>query len=147
MGYNLCLSMIFRIGTDIVRIERLERLLEKASFVDKCFTKEEQDALAKLGSMRRLECAAGRFACKEAVMKAVGTGFSGLSLCDVEVFSEETGKPVCRLSKHALERIAAELGFPSIPTVDVQVSISHDGGLAVAMVLLVIEDVRTLDRA
>lgn len=130
--------MIFRVGTDIVKIERIERLLANPLFLSKCFTEAEQEELATLGNARKIERAAGRFACKEAVMKAVGTGFSGLSLRDVEVLSEESGRPVCRLSERAIARIAAELVLEEIPRIDVQISISHDAGVAVAMVLLLI---------
>lgn len=132
--------MIFRIGADIVKIERIERLLANTSFRDKCFTEAEQEELDALGNSRRTERAAGRFACKEAVMKAVGTGFSGLSLRDIEVRSEESGRPICSLSSLAKARIAGQLHLDHIPSVDVQVSISHDAGVAVAMVLLAIDD-------
>ena len=81
--------MITGIGCDIVEISRIKKAMENPSFVKKCFTEQEQKFLSK----RRPESAAAIFAAKEAYSKALGTGFTGFFMQDIEVFHDEAGKP------------------------------------------------------
>jgi holo-[acyl-carrier protein] synthase len=91
--------MILGIGNDIVEIARIKAALTRYSqrFLNRIFTSYEQDYCLK-----RKEPAlhlAGRFAAKEAIAKALGTGFSqGLSWLDIEIRHNPNGKPIAVLS-------------------------------------------------
>jgi holo-[acyl-carrier protein] synthase len=77
-----------------------------------------------------------RFAAKEAVLKALGTGFSGMRFTDVEVVREPSGRPVPRLSGRAAER-AAEIGI-----IEMHLSLSFTHVTAVASAVAITEDAR-----
>ena len=122
------------IGVDIVEISRMKSILEKTpSFARRVFTEEERaycDA-----SSRPAAHYASRFASREAVLKALGTGFSqGVGRKDVSVTRDKLGKPKALLSGRALE-IAQELGV-----VEVALSITLTGDLAVANAIAITED-------
>lgn len=100
------------IGIDVVDIDRIKSILEKRPrFAERYFHPEELKALrAKKDFSRHL---AGRFAAKEAVVKALGTGFSGFSLKDVVILNDENGRPFVRLEGKALRK-CTELGIKEI---------------------------------
>lgn len=112
--------MIVGIGTDIVEIERIRKLIERHGdhFLDRCFTAAEIDYARKhRDSAVRF---AGRWAAKEAVVKVLGTGFiQGITFHDVEVVALHTGQPTVKLSGEA-GAIAAGLGIT-----EVKLTISH----------------------
>lgn len=92
--------MIFGIGTDIVAIARIEKILRKSyanNFVKKILTPYEMQCFEQYKSKhieRSIVYLASRFATKEAVAKAFGTGFrDGLSMQQIEVRNNELGKP------------------------------------------------------
>jgi holo-[acyl-carrier protein] synthase len=129
--------MIVGIGVDIVEVGRVKELLARYRdrFVRRVFTEAEARYAGR--SVREAERLAGRFAAKEAVLKAFGTGKShGILWRDVETVRGAMGKPEVRLYGKALNYMK-ELGGNRI-----HVSITHDGGKAVAFVI--IEDGRTL---
>lgn len=80
--------MIFGIGTDLIEVNRVEKACEKQSFLNRIFTKAEQELIA--GNAQR---AAGNFAAKEALVKAFGTGFGKIAPIEIEVLREPSGKP------------------------------------------------------
>ena len=93
------------IGCDIIEIERIAQVLKRhgPAFLAKTFSQAEQDYCLKHRSPERHF--AGRFAAKEAVAKALGTGFGAtLTFLDVEILSDPAGKPNARLSSAASER-------------------------------------------
>ena len=118
--------MILGLGTDVCEIARVERALENPRFLTRWFTAEERTYLAG----RRPESAAGLFAAKEAAAKALGTGFVGFGPASLEIRHDEKGKPVCVALAGAAARLAALGGR------EILVSISHDGGLAIAVALV-----------
>ncbi|UCD46679.1 MAG: holo-ACP synthase [Deltaproteobacteria bacterium] len=129
--------MIVGIGVDIVEVGRVKELLARYRdrFVRRVFTEAEARYAGR--SVREAERLAGRFAAKEAVLKAFGTGKShGILWRDVETVRGAMGKPEVKLYGKALNYMK-ELGGSRI-----HVSITHDGGKAVAFVI--IEDGRTL---
>jgi holo-[acyl-carrier protein] synthase len=129
--------MIVGIGVDIVEVGRVKELLARYRdrFVRRVFTEAEARYAGR--SVREAERLAGRFAAKEAVLKAFGTGKShGILWRDVETVRGAMGKPEVRLYGKALNYMN-QLGGNRI-----HVSITHDGGKAVAFVI--IEDGRTL---
>lgn len=79
------------IGNDIIEINRIEKVIKKANFITKVFTENEIKLFEIKGN--RAEFFAGRFAGKEAVSKALGTGFREFSLTDIEILNNELGKP------------------------------------------------------
>ena len=124
------------IGVDMLEIARMGRVIKRRpSFLKRVFTDEERaycDSCA-----RPAEHYAARFAAREAVLKALGTGFSeGIGFKDVSVTNDEWGKPIAVLSGRAAE-VAAERGVQ-----EVALSLSHTRDVAVANAVLVTEDVR-----
>lgn len=116
------------IGTDIIEIERIELAISRSGqqFLDRVFTPAEQEYCGG-----KVHCLAGRFAAKEAVLKALGTGLRGLRWTNIEVLPNYLGKPEVKLSERALE-LAESLDISKI-----LVSISHDRGRAVAFAVAV----------
>lgn len=117
-------------GIDSVEIERIERLLSEhpQRFRERCFTALERRLGAEGGD--RPEFFAGRFAVKEAVFKALGTGWTGgVGWTDVEVARLPAGGPALSLHGAAMAR-AAELGIDRW-----LVSLTHTSDAATASVI------------
>ena len=94
--------MILGVGTDLVEVGRMEKACEREHFTARVFT--EMERRQAKGSALKL---AGSFAVKEAVAKALGTGFRGFLPADVEVVRDELGKPSVRLHRGAKARFEA----------------------------------------
>jgi len=125
--------MIYGIGTDIVEIRRIKDILEKTpKFMEKVFGEDEIEYLKKRNL--RPEYVAGRFAAKEAVAKAMGTGFSGFDIKDIEIKSTALGKPIAVLKGKA-EELIQKYGQYKI-----HLSISHGIDSAIAYAILEIEE-------
>ena len=124
------------IGVDMLEIARMERVIKRRpSFLARVFTDEERAYCESFS--RPAEHYAARFAAREAVLKALGTGFSqGIGLKDVSVRNDESGRPIAVLSGRALE-IARERGVQ-----EVALSLSHTHDVAVANAVMVTEAVR-----
>ena len=124
------------IGVDMLKIERMEQVMRRRpSFVRRVFTEEERAYCDT--SARPAEHYAARFAAREAVLKALGTGFSGgVGLRDVSVTRDAAGRPQALLTGRAAQ-IARERGVREIA-----LSISHTREVAVANALAVTDDVR-----
>ena len=113
--------MIVGVGVDVVEVQRLARALERTpGLADRLFTPAERD--------RSLESLAARFAAKEAVAKALGAP-GGLHWHDAEVVSEDSGRPVL----HVTGTVAAAAEAQGVRAW--HLSLSHDGGIATAMVV------------
>lgn len=119
------------IGVDIVDISRMEAVLSKTpSFARRVFTEEERVYCES--SNRPAAHYACRFAAREAVLKALGTGFSeGVGRKDVSVTRDASGRPSALLQGRALE-IAQSLGI-----VEVALSLSFTNEMAVANALTI----------
>lgn len=124
------------IGVDIVEIARFESIEKKTpSFFQRVFTEEER--IYCEASARPAAHYACRFAAREAVLKALGTGFShGIGRQDVHVSRDSYGKPIAVLEGRALE-IAQQLGI-----VEVALSLSFTNEVAVANAMAITEDAR-----
>ncbi len=115
-------------GIDIVEIAKFKATLSKSKnqFESRCFTALESQIADEAG-VNRVLCLAGRFAAKEAVLKALGTGWSqGIAWKDVEIERLPTGSPSVVLYAKAKE-IANQLGIAGW-----FVSISHEESYAIA---------------
>jgi holo-[acyl-carrier protein] synthase len=130
--------LILGVGVDIVEIRRIKEAIErKDKFIEKLFNKEEIDYIKSRGN--RPEYVAGRFAAKEAVSKALGTGFRGFSFKDIVIDRTSLGKPIVEL-KGKVKLIAKKLGGSGYK---IHVSISHGEDSAIAYVI--IEDYKVED--
>ncbi len=119
-------------GIDLVEVERIRAALERHGdrFTKRLFTTGEQ-LQAGTGPLR-VQFFAGRFAAKEAVMKALGTGWArGVAWADIDVHRLSSGKPEIRLSGKC-QQIAETLGIGRW-----EVSITHTGTHAAASVVAV----------
>ncbi len=120
-------GMVLGIGTDITECERIERMLDKHGevFLARVYTPGEIGYCT--GRKAAVQHYAGRWAAKEAVLKALGTGWAhGIQWTDVEVVNQQGGKPSIELTGKALE-ISAQMGIREI-----MISISHCQNYAVA---------------
>jgi len=115
------------LGTDIIEISRLAKSIERHGqhFLDRLFTQKEQDYCYKYQDP--VPHFAGRFAAKEAVVKALGTGFgSQVQWHEIEILCDALGKPLIYLSSGVNQRF----GNPKI-----LISISHCNHYATAVAL------------
>jgi holo-[acyl-carrier protein] synthase len=121
--------MLQGLGIDIIEVARIERALKKwgERFLQRVFTQKERDYCKRKAHPE--QSLAARFAAKEAVLKAIGTGLSGgVSWTDVEVVNAESGKPEVRLGQALLEKIGHK---------KILLSISHTKEWAIAQAALV----------
>lgn len=121
--------MIVGIGCDIIEIERIARAIKSESFIRRVFTAEEAAYCQRRGQQASASFAA-RFAAKEAVLKALGTGLREGSLQEIAVDNDVLGKPLVQLSGH-FAMLAKQLGVKNI-----QISLSHSRELATAYVIM-----------
>ncbi len=128
--------MMSGLGVDIVEIERMRLALERHPRIrERIFSAEERVYCDKRN--RPVVHYAMRFAAKEAVLKALGTGFSnGIRFTDVEVLRDDRGRPVPKLSGRAGE-LAREAGV-----VELHLSLSFTHTNAVASAVAITDDMR-----
>jgi len=106
-----------KIGTDVVYIPRIKKLLEQEKSLKKVFHKSEYKDF-------RAEHIAGVFAVKEAFFKAIGKKVNWL---EIEIKNKKTGKPLLIISDNLRDKFKIK---------DVDISISHDKDYAIAQVLI-----------
>lgn len=131
MGVSQGIDGAVGLGVDIVDIARMKRILERTpSFARKVYSDEERAyCLDKATPEVHF---ATRFAAKEAVVKALGTGFSeGIGVRDIEVRRTSKGRPYVVLSGRAKE-VARELGVRELP---ISLSYTHTEAVACAMAI------------
>ena len=113
------------LGSDIIEIERIRQSIERHGphFLNRLFTLREQEYCSQFKDPT--PHFAGRFAAKEAIAKALGTGFGAeVSWQDLEILNDEKGKPCVYLS----ERLVASFDSPRF-----LISISHCQSYALAV--------------
>ncbi len=122
--------MIFGIGTDIIEVERMKKALERNNALkDRLFSAEEQAYCE--GNALIYQHYAVRFAAKESIFKALGTGYrDGMEFNEITVLNNHLGKPDFVLSGKVAERCAKE-GVTAI-----HLSVSHVKETAVAFVVM-----------
>jgi len=120
--------MIIGIGTDIIEIKRIEKVINRThSFIEKSFTNNEIEYFKSKGLKGNV--IAGNFAAKEAISKAMGTGFRGFGLKDIEVLRDKLGKPIVKLSDKIYELL-------DIKEFNIHISISHSKENAIAYAVM-----------
>ncbi len=123
-------GMIVGIGIDIIEMDRVKRAVERhRGFVDRLFSREEVDYFTRKGMA--VSSIAGSFAAKEAVAKAIGTGFTAFGWRDVIILRDSFGKPEVGLRGGA-RRLCETKGIERI-----LVSISHGRDYAVAQAIAI----------
>lgn len=120
--------MILGIGLDLIETARVESKLVNSRFLDKVYTSSEQEYI--LARKQNGQSAAGIFAAKEAVSKALGTGFGTVRWTEIEIVQDSKGKPCVNLSGAAQQRLE-EMGGKQV-----LVSITHIKDLAAAQAVV-----------
>lgn len=127
---------MIRLGTDIVYIPRIQAAIARFGdrFLHRVYTPAEQlDSGYKQCSPSRsgITFLAGRWAAKEAVAKALGTGWQGISYTDIEICRQSTGAPQVILYKRAVAMLLAW------GEGEWQISLSHDQDYAIATAIFI----------
>lgn len=128
--------MIIGIGIDLVDSQRIEKLIEKhpTRFIEKHFTQSEQEQAKdreKAGAVSLFY--AKRFAAKEALVKALGTGFTeGISFQDIDIYNDAKGCPHIRISGNA-EKVLMNL-IPQGKKHKIHLSLSDEPPMVIAQV-------------
>jgi holo-[acyl-carrier protein] synthase len=121
--------MSLKIGIDLVPIEKIAKNIKHKAFRKKVFTPDEIEICET--SPNKTKCYAGKFAAKEAFMKAIGKGIrQEIWFTQIEVLNEETNAPYIQVYGKAKKSLS-NLGVEHI-----HISIAHTNKLAVAMVVL-----------
>ena len=127
--------MIIGIGSDLVDVRRIERIIERHGerFLGRVFTVAERSRADRRAN--RVATYAKRFAAKEACAKALGTGVAtGVSWRDMGVVNLSSGRPTMMLTGGARDRLAAIT--PAGCEARVDVTITDEGPIAQALVII-----------
>jgi len=127
--------MVVGLGVDIVEIERMRKAIERRPRMKQRLFSEEEQWYCEHKAKPEIHYAL-RFAAKEAVLKALGTGFSGMNFLDVEVARDERGRPYPKLYGAAKE-YADQLGI-----MEMHLSLSYTKTTAVASAVALTQDAR-----
>jgi len=121
-----------KVGNDIVEVKRFLALITNKKFMEKVYTKAEQEHILNAKDRQKIaERMAGKYSAKEAVAKAIGLGISeGLTLNSIEIVPNEKGAPQVVLTGDA-KVLFEKLGFNSI-----EVSISNTSDLATSVCII-----------
>jgi holo-[acyl-carrier protein] synthase len=127
--------MNLRLGLDLTEVTRVSEVLDRwgERFLMRVFAPGELNR-ARRHPRAFAEHVAGRFAAKEAAMKALGTGWRGIAFREISVRRDPRGKPRLEFHGRALER-AERLRIRST-----EVSITHTASIAAAVVALLTDD-------
>ncbi len=124
--------MILGIGIDLVEVRRIESAHERwgKRFLERVFNASELENMPQ--GFRKWEYLAGRFAAKEAFLKALGTGVGqGIGLGDLWVDNEKMGRPILCYSERLRRRMLDQFGVKRA-----HLTITHERSFAMAMVVL-----------
>lgn len=121
--------MIIGVGCDIIEIERISQAIERNTFIKRVFAPAEITYCQSRGIQAAASFAA-RFAAKEAVLKAFGTGLRGGRLQEIIIINDDAGKPQVELQGF-FAVLAKQLGVQKI-----NISLSHARNLAMAYIVM-----------
>jgi holo-[acyl-carrier protein] synthase len=129
---SILFAVIYGIGIDIINIDRIQKALDRwgQRMLNRIYSsKEREECLSKKNVLQSL---AGKFAAKEAFLKALGTGIAqGMSWKQIEVLDDKSGQPQLIVAQD-LKYLMSTLGIK-----DCFISISHEKKYAVAQAILV----------
>lgn len=132
--------MIINQGIDIVENKRIENIINKygPKFINRIFSSLEirkGNLLSNISSIRMIQKYSSRFAAKEAVSKALGTGFSdGLKFCEIEVLSDLKGKPFLSFTGFADKKLKKLAKKNKSIKVDISMSNEKNYSIAIATI-------------
>ena len=130
--------MIIGVGSDLIDIRRVEKVMERyeARFIVRCFTDlERQKAERRRPGGTHIATYAKRFAAKEAMSKALGTGFNqGVFMKDIGVVNLPSGAPTLKLTGGALKRL--ESMIPPGHEAVIHLTLTDEPPLASAYVMI-----------
>ena len=109
-------------GIDLVKISRIALAAKRGAFLQRAFTDKERAYYLEKGE--KIETLAGMYAAKEAVVKALGTGFKSIRPDDIEIIHDGNGAPRAVLSQIAAQKTGVS---------KMEVSITHEGDFAFAV--------------
>ena len=116
-------------GVDITKIERFVKHIEDKNFLNKYYSKEEQEYISK--KQNKAETLAGIFCAKEALLKALGMGIgAGLDLKDISVLHNTDNKPKIDITAKVFYYLEQK------NCNNISISISHDGEYAIAFCVI-----------
>lgn len=118
--------MSLKVGIDLVEISRIKKAVKSERFVERVYSRAEQEYFEKK-ARTKYQSMAANWSAKEAFSKAVGTGIRGFAMNEIEVLRDNMGKPYIILS----ENIKNQFGDCVI-----DVSLTHTGDTAGAVVLV-----------
>ena len=123
---------IFGIGTDIVKISRIQKSVKNKLFLSRLFNK---NGILKCNRTKNVSsCLAKRFAAKEAFSKALGTGVSsGINFNEIVVLNEKNGKPIIKLINKTKKIVEKKFKYKKFK---ISVSLSDEDNYAVAFVAI-----------
>jgi len=116
--------MIIGTGVDIVEVARIQKVADNKRFFTRVFSEAEISFFEEC--RYRANTVAGRFAAKEAVLKSLGLGIHDVPLRSIEILRTGEGRPFVSLSG------AAQAHAQARGITNIHISISHDGGFAIA---------------
>ena len=125
---------ILGIGIDIVEVYRIKKLLiqKKTTFKNRIFTKKEISYCKK--KIDNINCYSKRFAAKEALVKALGTGFrKNINFRDIEILKNRQGKPFLLLNKKLSDKIKFIF---KVKKFNIFLSISDEKKYAIASIII-----------
>lgn len=122
------LKMIYGIGTDIVNISRIKKVFNKdpSGLISRILSKQEQEVIETISDNdRKISYLAKRFAGKEALSKALGSGIGkDIAFKDISILNDSIGKPFIQLEKPLEDQVKIDL------------SLSDDHPFALAFVII-----------
>lgn len=122
--------MIIGIGTDIIEVKRMDKLVSRGrQYLETIFSGREIDYCE--AKAKRSEHYAARYAAKESILKALGTGWrGGLAYSDIEIINEESGKPQVFVRGEVKQYLDQQ------QTRQISISMSHSKENAIAIAIL-----------
>lgn len=124
------ISLIIGCGIDLVEVNRIEKIIKRwqDSFISRIFTSWEKNYCEKRNN--KYQSYAGKFAAKEALLKALALGLRGVNWKEIEVKNDGLGQPIIKISRK-LKKIALKKGVHKY-----FITISHTNDYAIAQVIL-----------
>ncbi len=123
---------MYGIGTDIVKVNRMKKLIKNKSFLNRIFDVVEIKKCLK--TKKSSNCFAKRFAAKEAFSKAMGTGISkGINFNEIVIFNEKNGKPFIKLMNKTKKNVEQKFKKKKYK---ISVSLTDEDNYAVAFVAI-----------
>jgi holo-[acyl-carrier protein] synthase len=111
--------MILGIGCDLIEVERISTAIEKGGFVERVYTPMRKNNFVPTNRACLNTKACGRFSAKEALVKALGTGFRQGSFQDIEILDDSLGKPKINLYGQFC-KIAESMGVSKMHVSDLE---------------------------